>query len=79
MGARIFLIQSRAHPKDPAVLKRLRVVNLLRVVFLLSPCDLLSRRTLCGHLFPGNYRHFPLSEKAPRRSKSGGRSKNTTA
>ena len=50
-------------PKDPAVLKILRVVNLLRVVFLLSPCDLLSRRTLCGHHFPGNYRHFP----SPRR------------
>ena len=43
--------------------KILRVVNLLCVVFLLSLCDLLSRRTLCGHHFPGNYRHFP----SPRR------------
>ena len=51
------------NPKDPAVLKILRVVNLPRVVFLLAPCDLLSRRTLCGHHFPGNYRPFP----APRR------------
>ena len=49
----------KENPKDPAVLKMLRVVNLLRVVFLRSPCDLLSRRTLCGHQFPGNYRHFP--------------------
>ena len=46
-------------PKDPAVLKILRVVNLLRVVFLVRRGDLLSRRTLCGHHFPGNYRHFP--------------------
>ena len=46
------------YPKDPAVLKRLRIVNLLRVVNLLSRCDLLSWPTLCGHHFPGNYRHF---------------------
>ena len=46
-------------PKDPAVLKILRVVNLLRVGVLLSPCDLLSRCTLCGHQFPGNCRHLP--------------------
>ena len=36
----------------------LRVVNLLRVVFLVRWGDLLSWRTLCGHHFPGNYRHF---------------------
>ena len=48
------------HFQRPAVLKILRVVNLLGVVFLLSPCDLLSRRTLCGHHLPGNYRHFPF-------------------
>ena len=47
------------HPKDPAVLKIVRVVNSLRVVFLVRQGDLLSRRTLCGHQFPGNYRHFP--------------------
>ena len=52
-----------AYPKDPAVLKILRVANSLRVVFLVRRADLLSRRTLSG----------------PRRSKSGGRSKNTTA
>ena len=46
------------YPKDPAVLKILRVVNLLRVVFLVRRGDLLSRRTLCGHHFPGNFRHF---------------------
>ena len=34
------------------------VVDLLRVVFLVRRADLLSRRTLCGHRFPGNYRHF---------------------
>ena len=45
-------------PKDPAVLKVVRVVNLLRVVFLVRRGDLLSRHTLCGHRFPGNYRHF---------------------
>ena len=50
-------------PKDPAVLKIVRVVNSLRVVFLVRQGDLLSRRTLCGHQFPGNYRHFP----SPRR------------
>ena len=44
--------------KDPAVLKILRVVNLLRVLFLVRRGDLLSRRVLCGHHFPGNYRHF---------------------
>ena len=63
---------SELNPKDPAVLKRLRLVNLLRVVNLLSHCDLLSRRTLRGHHFPGDYRHFPL-----RRSKYGGRSQNS--
>ena len=51
------------YPKDPVVLKILRVVNLLRVVFLLSPCDLLSRRTLCGHtIFLGIKDIFPLRE-----------------
>ena len=45
-------------PKGPAVLKILRVVNLLCVVFLVRRGDLLSRRTLCGHHFPGNYRHY---------------------
>ena len=47
------------NPKDPAVLKILRVVNLLRVVFLIRRGDLLSRHTLRGHHFPGNYRHSP--------------------
>ena len=41
-----------------AVLKILRVVNLVCVVNLLSHCDLSPRRTLCGHHFPGNYRNF---------------------
>ena len=50
-------------PKDLGVLKILRVVNLLRVVFLLAPCDLLSRRTLCGHhIFLGIRDIFPLRE-----------------
>ena len=66
-------------PKGPSRTKILRVVNLLRVVFLVRRGDLLSRRTLCGHHFPGNYRPFFLSKKGPRRSKFGGRSKNTTA
>ena len=56
-------VPSDTNPKDPAVLKILRVVNLLRVVFLLSPCDLLSRRTLCGHRFLGITDIFP----SPRR------------
>ena len=51
------------NPKDPAVLKIVRVVDSLRVVFLVRQGDLLSRRTLRGHQFPGNYRHFP----SPRR------------
>ena len=55
----------QANPKNPAVLKILRVVNLLRAVNLLSPCDLLSRRTLCGHPFPGNDRHFPSQRRVP--------------
>ena len=67
------------YPKDPAVLKVLRVVNLLRVVFLVRQGDLLSRRTLCGHHFPGNYRDFSSQRRAPRRRKFGGRSNNTTA
>ena len=62
-----------------AVLKILRVVNLLRVVFLVRRGDLLSRRTLCGHHFPGELQTFFLSKKGPRRTKFGGRSKNTTA
>ena len=53
----------RLYPKDPAVLKILRVVNLLRVVFLVRRGDLLSRRALCGHHFPGNYRHFPSQRR----------------
>ena len=57
----------------------MRSKYLLRVVFLLAPCDLLSRRTLCGHHFSWELQTFSLSEKGPRRSKSGGRSKNTTA
>ena len=48
----------QAYPKDPAVLKIVRVVNLLRIVFLVRRGDLLSQRTLCRHHFPGNYRHF---------------------
>ena len=52
------------YPKDPAVLKILRVVNLLRVVFLVRRDDLLSRRTLCGHHFPGNYRGFSFQRRA---------------
>ena len=51
------------HPKDPAVLKILRVVNLLRVVFLVRRGDLLSRRSLCRPDFPGNYRHFTSSRR----------------
>ena len=48
----------QTYPKDPAVLKILRVVNFLRVLFLVRRGDLLSRRALCGHHFPWNYRHF---------------------
>ena len=46
-----------------------RVVNFLRAMNLLSHCDALSRRTMCGHDFPENYRHVFLSKKGPRRSK----------
>ena len=45
------------NPKDPAILKLLRVVNLVRVVNLLSHCDLLYIAGMLRH-FPGNYRHF---------------------
>ena len=54
---RFLVLSAQLYPKDPAVLK------ILRVVFSLAPCDLLSRHTLCGHRFRGNYRHFP----SPRR------------
>ena len=46
------------NPKGPRRTKIIRVVNLPRVVFLVRRGDLLSRRTLCGHRFPGNYRRF---------------------
>ena len=67
----------KTHPKDPAVLKILLVVDLL------SHCDLLSRHTLCGHHFPGNYRHFPSQRRVRGVVSMGGvvktlrRSKNT--
>ena len=44
--------------RTPPCQKYYAVVNLLCVVNLLSHSDLLSRRTLCGHHFPGNCRHF---------------------
>ena len=48
------------HPKDPAVLKILRVVNLLRVVFLVRRGDLLS---LVRTPFPWEITDiFPLEE-----------------
>ena len=72
--------QSCGNPKDPAVLKILRVVNLLRVVFVVRRGDLLSRRSLCGHDSPSwGLQTFFLSKKGPRRSKFGGRSKNIAA
>ena len=37
--------------------------NLLRVVFLVRRVDLLSRRALRGHHFPGNYRHLSSQRK----------------
>ena len=40
-----------------------RSKNLLRVVFLVRRGDLLSRRSLCRHDFPGNYRHFSSSRR----------------
>ena len=64
------------YPKDPAVLKIVRVVNSLRVVFLVPQGDLLSRRTLCGHQLTVSWelQTFSLSKKSLRRSKFGGRS-----
>ena len=41
--------------------------------------DLLSQRTLCGDTTSWELQTFFLSKKGPRRSKFGGRSKNTTA
>ena len=67
------------HPKDPSVLKILRVVNLLCVVFLVRRGDLLSRAHLVWTPFSWELQTFFLSKKGPRRSKFGGRSKNTTA
>ena len=37
---------------------RLGALDLLSIVHLLSHSDLLSRRTFCGHHFPGNCWHF---------------------
>ena len=46
-------------PNSPVVIIKMpQVANSLRVVSLLSDCDVPSRRTLCRHHFPGNYRHF---------------------
>ena len=56
------LILQLYYPKDPAVLKIVRVVNILRGLNLLSRCDLLSRRTLCGRHFLGITGIFPLKE-----------------
>ena len=50
--------QGKTTPRTPPYCKYYAVVNLLCVVHLLSHSDLLSRRTLCGHHFPGNCRHF---------------------
>ena len=50
-------------PKDPAVLKILRVEKSVRLVKLLSRCDLLSRCTLCGHHLTWFYRHFSLERR----------------
>ena len=58
-----FVVGGYLFPKDPSVLKILRVVNLLRVAFLVQRGDLLSRRTLWGRHFPVNYRHL----SSPRR------------
>ena len=43
--------------RTPPYQKYYAVVNLLCVVHV-PHSDLLSRRTLCGHRFPANYRHF---------------------
>ena len=69
----------RASPKDPAVLKILRVVNFLQVVPLLSHCDLQLRRTLCRHHFPGFYRQFSSQGRVHGVVNMGGHSNNTTA
>ena len=46
-------------PKDPARTKNTtRSKFTTRSIFSTAGGDLLSRRTLCGHHFPGNYRHF---------------------
>ena len=49
-------------PKDPAVLKVLRVINLLRVAFLVRRGDLLSRRTCADTIFLGITDILPLKE-----------------
>ena len=60
--AAILRLRLPGHSRTPltaAVLKIPRVANLLAsVVNLLSHCDLLPRRTLCEHHFPGNYIYF---------------------
>ena len=58
-----------------AALKILRVVNLLRVVLLVRRGDLLLRRTLCGHHFPGNYRHVSSPRRVRNVVNLGGRIK----
>ena len=61
-GRHVWRVSSNMFPKDPAVLKILRIVNLLRVEFLVRRGDLLSRRSLCGHDFLGITDIFPLQE-----------------
>ena len=50
------------NPRNPAVLKIVRVVNLLRIVFLVRRGDLLSRRTCADTIFLGITDIFPLKE-----------------
>ena len=59
------------YPKDPAVLKIVRVVNSLRVVFLVRRGDLLSAR-LVRTPFSWELQTFFLSKKGPRRTNLGG-------
>ena len=74
------LFQLPGVPKGPRRTKKYyAVVNLLSVVNLLPHSDLLSRRTPCGHHFPGNCRHFSSQRRVCGVVNLWGVVKNTTA
>ena len=62
----------RTTQRTPPYSKYCAVVILLFAVNLVSHSVLLSRHTLCGHLFPGNYRHVSSHRRVHTVVKMGG-------